>query len=63
MNARQRELALKATTRLQLGNIAFGASITPQALDPREFKEQFCKDNGITEAELTSWVKELLAGG
>ena len=63
MNARERELALKATTRLQLGNIAFGPSITPQALNEREFKAKFCRENGITEAELTGWVQELLGGG
>ena len=63
MNARQRELALQATTRLQLGNIKFGPSILPRSLDEREFKAQFCKENGITEEQLTAWVKQLLAGG
>ena len=54
MTTAERELALKATTQLRLGMGIF--------LREREFKAQFCKDNGITEAQLTTLVKALLAG-
>ena len=55
MTPDERDLALKATTQLRLGMGMF--------LREREFKEQFCEANGISEAELTKLVKELLAGG
>ena len=54
MTTAERELALKATTQLRLGMGMF--------LREREFKAQFCKENGITEAQLTTLVKALLAG-
>jgi len=55
MTDAERNLALKATTQLRLGMGMF--------LRDRQFKAVFCQENGITEAQLTKLVKELLAGG
>ena len=55
MTDQERQLAIKATTQLRLGNGLF--------MNEREFKATFCAQNGIAEAQLTQWVKELLAGG
>ena len=54
MTTAERELALKATTQLRLGMGMF--------LREREFKAEFCKQNGVSEAQLTKLVKALLAG-
>ena len=54
MTEAEREIARKATTQAVLGNGLF--------MNEREFKEQFCIENGISEAQLTKLVKELLAG-
>lgn len=54
MTDAEKDLALKATGQLQLGNGMFE--------NEREFKAQFCKQNGITEARLTKLVIELLDG-
>ena len=54
MTEAERELALKATTQMQVGNGLF--------MNDREFKAQFCKENGVTEGRLTKLVKALLAG-
>ena len=54
MNARDRELALKATTQMALGKGIFTTE--------REFKEWFCKENNITDLKLTQIVRDLLDG-
>ncbi len=63
MTSYEREMAIKATSQMQLGNLTFGPGISPHELTDREFKARFCKENGITEAQLTSWVTQLLDGG
>ena len=55
MTPAQKELALKATTQMQVGNGLFTEN-------DREFKAYFCKVNGISEAELTQLVRDLLDG-
>ena len=54
MNAAQKALALKATTQMQLGNGLF--------MNDREFKAYFCKENSISDAELTKLVRDLFDG-
>ena len=54
MTDAERALALKATTQMQLGNGMF--------INDREFKAQFCKENGITDDYLTDLVRQLLDG-
>lgn len=54
MTDAERELARKATTQMQLGNGLF--------MNDRQFKAYFCKENGITEAALTQYVKDLFDG-
>ena len=54
MTPDEQALALKATTQLRLGLGMF--------MREREFKAQFCQQNGISEAQLTKLVKALLAG-
>ena len=54
MTPAQKELALKATTQMQVGNGLF--------MNDREFKAYFCKENGISEAELTKYVRDLFDG-
>jgi len=55
MTTAERELAWKATTQALTGNGLF--------MNEREFKARFCKENNVTENQLTKLVKELLAGG
>ena len=54
MTDAERELAIKATTQMQLGNGMF--------INDREFKAQFCKENGVTDDRLTELVRQLLDG-
>jgi len=54
MTPAERELALKATTQMEVGNGLF--------MNDREFKAQFCQQNGVSEAQLTKLVKAMLAG-
>ena len=55
MTPAERALAIKATTQSVLGNGMF--------MNEREFKAKFCKENNVTESQLTKLVKEFLAGG
>ena len=54
MTDQERQLAIKATTQLRLGNGLF--------MNDREFKAWFCKENNLTEPRLTQLVKDLLDG-
>ena len=54
MTPTERDLALQATSQMQLGNGMFEID--------RRFKADFCKQHGITEAYLTQLVRALLNG-
>ena len=54
MTSQERQMAIKATTQRTLGNGLF--------MTEPEFKARFCKDNNLTEPQLTQLVKDLLAG-
>ena len=51
----ERELALKATTQMRLGNGLF--------MSDREFKSWFCAENNVSDQQLTRLVRQLLEEG
>lgn len=55
MTNAERALALKLTTQAALGNGMF--------TNVREFKARFCRENNVSDAKMTSLVKELLEKG
>ena len=54
MTEQERQMAIKATTQMTLGNGMF--------MTDREFKAWFCRENNLTEPQLTQLVKDLLDG-
>ena len=54
MSDAERELALKCTAQARLGNGQFVSAAT--------FKARFAKENGISEALLTTYIQQMLRG-